>query len=146
MMRSISTLHGTSVDVKGSGILICGKPGTGKSSLALQLIDRGAVLIADDQTVLSHEEEGLILRSPASLKGIMEVRGIGLCSFPSQDQSSLRLAIELCEKEELERLPAPLFIEYHNLKIPLLKLKKHDPLGAIKVELKLFHKDELYVR
>lgn len=139
------TLHGTCVDIRGSGVLICGKPGAGKSSLALQLIDRGATLIADDQTLLSLEGEKLALQSPASLKGIMEIRGVGLCSFPSQEKSYLKLFIEICEKEELERLPEPLFIKYYDLKVPLLKLKMHDPLGAIKVELKLCHKDESYV-
>lgn len=139
------TLHGTCVDIKGNGVLIRGKPGVGKSSLALQLIDRGAILVADDQTLLSLEPEGLVAQSPVSLKGMMEVRGVGLCSFSSREKSSLKLFIEICEKEELERLPEPLFIEYYSLKIPLLKLKMHDPLGAIKVELKLCHKDESYV-
>ena len=138
------TLHGTCVEVRGSGVLVCGKPGVGKSSLALQLIDRGAILIADDQTLLSFEEEELMLQPPLSLRGMMEVRGVGLCAFPVQQKSFLKLCIEICEKEEPERLPDPLFVEYHGVKVPLLKLKKHDPLGALKIELKLFHKDEFY--
>ena len=141
-MKSTLALHGTCVDIQGSGVLICGKSGTGKSSLALQLMDRGAILIADDQTLLSLEREELILQSPVSLKGMMEVRGVGLCSFPVQQKSCLRLCVEICETEELERLPKPLFIEYYDRKIPLLKLNKDDPLGALKVELKLCHPRE----
>lgn len=139
------TLHGTCVDIKGNGVLICGKSGVGKSSLALQLIDRGATLVADDQTFLNLEHETLVAHAPISLKGIMEVRGIGLCSFPFQSKSFLRLCIEIYENEELERLPNPLFVEYYGIKVPQLKLKKDDPLGPIKVELKLCHKDETYV-
>lgn len=138
-------LHGTCVDIKGHGVLICGAPGSGKSSLALQLIDRGATLICDDQTLLSLENDTVAAHSPPSLRGIMEVRGIGLCSFPFQDKSFLKLCTEICEGEELERLPDPLFVEYYGVKVPLLKLKKDDPLAAIKVELKLCHQEESYV-
>ena len=46
------SVHGTCVEINGEAILIKGDPGVGKSSLALQLIDRGALLIADDQTCL----------------------------------------------------------------------------------------------
>lgn len=134
-------LHATSVDLQGKGILIFGKPGTGKSSLALQLIDRGAILIADDQTILHYEKEKLVLKPPEKLRGMMEVRGVGLCSFPFNQQSCLTLCVEICEKEELGRLPESLFKEYYEIRIPLLKLQKDDPLGPIKVELKLYHKD-----
>ena len=138
-------LHGTCIDINGNGVLIRGKPGIGKSSLALQLIDRGAILVADDQTLLSLESQVVMAQPPLSLKGLMEVRGIGLCSFPFQQKSPLRLCVEICDKEELERLPEPLFISYYEVKIPLLKLGKGELLGAIKVELKLSHKDECHV-
>ena len=142
---AVLTLHGTCVDVRGNGVLIQGKPGAGKSSLALQLIDRGAILISDDQTLLSLETEKLVAQSPSPLRGMMEVRGVGLCSFPFQQKAYLKLCVEICEKEELERLPDNLFVEYHCMRIPLLKLGKYEPLGAVKVELKLSHKDEYYV-
>ena len=135
--NTVMTLHGTCVDIKGNGVLIQGKPGAGKSSLALQLIDRGAILVADDQTLLSLESEGIVAQPALALEGMMEVRGVGLCSFPFQRQSILKLCVEICGPEELERLPETLFVAYHNIKIPLLKLGKDEPLGAIKVELKL---------
>lgn len=141
MVKNETTLHGTSVDIQGKGILIVGKPGMGKSSLALQLIDRGAILIADDQTHLSYDKEKLVLRPSERLKGMMEVRGVGLCSFPFRLHSYLKLCVEICEKDEFERLPEPLFKEYYAIKVPLLKINKNDPLGPIKVELKLCHKD-----
>lgn len=134
-------LHSTSVDIQGKGVLIFGKPGIGKSSLALQLIDRGAILIADDQTLLSYDKENLVLQPPETLRGMMEVRGLALCSFPFQQRSHLQLCVEICEKGEVERLPEVLFKEYYRIKVPLLKLEKDDPLGPIKVELKLCHRD-----
>jgi HPr kinase/phosphorylase len=145
MMKSILTLHGTSVEVKERGILISGTPGSGKSSLALQLIDRGAILIADDQTILSLEGQELVLHCPLRLKGIMEIRNVGLCSFPVKPKSFLKLCIQICENETIERLPEPMFIKYHGVKVPLLKLNKGDPVGALKVEMKLNHKEESHV-
>lgn len=130
-------LHGTCVALNHKAVLICGKPGVGKSSLALQLIDRGATLISDDQTLLILEEGVLVAMAPPSLKGLMEVRGVGICSFPYQERAALELCVDLCEGEPLERLPELAFAEHHGLKVPLLKLQKDDPLGAIKVELKL---------
>jgi HPr kinase/phosphorylase len=130
-------IHGTCVALNQKAVLICGKPGFGKSSLALQLIDRGATLIADDQTILILEKEKIMATAPLALKGLMEVREVGICSLSYQDKSPLKLCVDLCEENQLERLPKCNFAKHHGLRIPLLKLKKNDPLGAIKVELKL---------
>ena len=132
-----SILHATCVSLQGRGVLICGKPGSGKSSLALCLIDRGAVLVADDQTSVIQEGEALIAQAPPSHKGLMEVRGLGICSFSYQERTPLSLWVELCDENDVERLPQPAFIEYNTIEIPLLKIKENDPLGGIKVELKV---------
>lgn len=133
------TLHGTCIDIKGCGVFIQGKPGAGKSSLALQLIDRGATLVADDQTLLTLATDDIIATSPALLQGLLEVRGVGLCPFPYTQTSPLKLWVKIGE-ETTERLPEPLYVEYHMIKVPLLKLQQNDPLGMLKVELKLSHK------
>jgi serine kinase of HPr protein (carbohydrate metabolism regulator) len=130
-------LHATSIDIQGKGVLILGKSGMGKSSLALQLIDRGALLVADDQTILNYDGEKILMSPPDPLKGMMEVRALGLCAFPFHSPSSLELCVELCEKDDGERLPDSSFKEYYGIPIPLLQLKKDDPLGPIKIELKL---------
>lgn len=132
-----SFLHATCVTLKGKGVLICGKPGSGKSSLALQLMDRGALLVSDDQTFLTQKGETLIAQPPSSLKGLLEVRGVGICPFPHQDQSPIALWVDICEEKDVERLPNQDFIEYYTIQVPYLKIKKNDPLGAIKVEIKV---------
>lgn len=130
-------LHATSIAIKNKGVLISGQPGSGKSSLALQLIDRDAHLVSDDQTLLTLEKETLRISPPSSLRGLMEVRGVGICTFPFQEKAPLTLCVEMCEGHLLERLPEPVFVEYHGIQVPYLKLSKIDPLGAIKVELKV---------
>jgi len=139
------SLHATCVAIQNKAVLISGKPGSGKSSLALHLIDRGAVLISDDQTFLVEEKGHLIAKAPSTFKGILEVRGVGLCSFPYEERAPFGLWVEICEEKVLERLPMPAFVEYYGIKLPLLKLLKDDPLAAIKVELKLDNKATSYV-
>ncbi len=130
-------LHASSISLNNQGILITGQPGTGKSTLALQLIDRGAILISDDQTIIMCEGDQLTLSPPPAIQGLIEVRGIGICEFPFQEDVPFKLCVELCADTPLERLPDPLFVEYHGVKVPLLKLIKNDPIGMIKIELKV---------
>lgn len=131
------TIHATSVEVKQMAVLICGKPGAGKSSLALQLIDRGAILVADDQTRLTLTDGQVVTQPPDPLKGLIEVQGVGICTFPYREKSTLGLCVEIVEDGILERLPDPIFQEYLGVQIPVLKLQKHDPLGALKIEIKI---------
>lgn len=141
-MTTMVNIHGTCVEIKGKAVLITGQSGIGKSSLALQLIDRGALLIADDQTLLRLEGDHLMAHPPLALKGLLEVRGIGICSFPYQEKSPLALSVEISEDKKRERLPESMFIEYYNIKVPHLKLPRNDPLGAIKIELRVNFNDE----
>ena len=73
-----SSLHGTLMNVYGKGVLIMGDSGMGKSELALELIKRGHVLVADDRVVTSRIHNNIIGRSPEILEGMLEVRGIGI--------------------------------------------------------------------
>ena len=93
-------IHSTCVQINGKGILILGIPGAGKTSLALQLMDRGARLVADDQIFLTLSADNtLIATSPPAIEGMMEIRGVGLCSFPSLKNTTIKLCVEICEDE-----------------------------------------------
>lgn len=73
-----SSLHGTLMNVYGKGVLIMGDSGMGKSELALELIKRGHVLVADDRVVTSRIHNQIIGKPPELLEGVLEVRGIGI--------------------------------------------------------------------
>lgn len=73
-----SSLHGTLMNVYGTGVLIMGASGVGKSELALELIHRDHVLIADDRVVTYNMHNSIIGKSPEILEGVLEVRGIGI--------------------------------------------------------------------
>src|SRR5262249_10210087 len=78
----VMLVHATSLALKGGGrwraVLLRGPSGAGKSDLALRLIDRGARLIADDQTHLARKGRALVATAPPAIAGMIEVRGIGI--------------------------------------------------------------------
>ena len=75
-------MHATCVDINGSGVLIVGRSGSGKSSLAINLLALGSTLVADDQCELVKKNNRFRVSKPASLPKSIEIRGIGLVSVP----------------------------------------------------------------
>jgi HPr kinase/phosphorylase len=74
----ITTLHGCMVDVRGIGVLIMGKSGSGKSETAIGLIEKGASLVADDMVRVKFVGGELMAYSPELSRGYIEMRGIGI--------------------------------------------------------------------
>lgn len=72
----------TGIAIAGRALLLSGPPGSGKSSLALALIDRGAVLIGDDGVMLESSDGILVAHPPGPTRGLVEVRNIGLVRLP----------------------------------------------------------------
>ncbi|WP_298492611.1 serine kinase [uncultured Maritimibacter sp.] len=91
--------------VEKRGLLIRGASGSGKSSLALDLIARGARLVSDDITeVVTGAEDLPILSSPGRMQGVIEARGVGLIRVPHLGRAPLTLVVEM-DLAETERLP-----------------------------------------
>jgi serine kinase of HPr protein (carbohydrate metabolism regulator) len=101
-----------------AGILLLGPSGSGKSDLALRLIERGAVLVADDRTDLFVERGWLMARAPANIAGYIEVRGLGILELPYTDKVRVALAVDL--KRDIARLP----VHKHYRPPTALKLKQ----------------------
>ncbi len=102
-------LHASSVARGAESVLLLGPPGSGKSDLALRLIQGGWALVADDQCVLRVEGETLRAEAPAALRGMLEVRGLGIfAGLPvAAPDAVLRLAVRLVPPEAVPRLPSP---------------------------------------
>jgi serine kinase of HPr protein (carbohydrate metabolism regulator) len=109
------SLHASAVLVGAHGVLIRGESGSGKSSLALALIDRGARLVADDRLVLSACGESLVATPHGAIAGRIELRGRGLITFPFERGCVIRLVADVVADDALERLPEP-----HQLTVALL--------------------------
>ena len=100
---SAENVHGTSVACDGRAVLLTGPSGTGKSDLALRLLDRGFRLVSDDQTILSRAGDRLIASAPAQIEGKMEIRGLGIVEMESRSDVPLALVVELTNA--IERIP-----------------------------------------
>ena len=90
-------LHASSVARGAEAVLLLGPPGPGKSDLALRLIREGWTLVADDQCVLRAEGGALRAEAPPTLRGMLEVRGLGIfAGLPvAAPDAALRLAVRL---------------------------------------------------
>lgn len=99
----IETIHAGCVAIGGRGVLLAGRSGSGKSDLALRLIDRGARLVSDDYTELSPEGGRLIARAPKRIAGKIEVRGVGILEMEAPREAPVSLFIDLDAAPE--RLP-----------------------------------------
>ena len=122
-------VHGTAVRWQGRGILLRGPSGIGKSDLALRLIERGALLVADDLVRIEPGPDGRPVARPAGESGLIELRGQGIFRQPALAQAALDLCLDLVSGTALaaERLPAPAFAAYAGFRLPLHRL---DPLAA----------------
>lgn len=134
---SSETIHASCVAIAGRAILIAGPSGSGKSDLALRLIDRGAVLVSDDYTLVRRSEGRLVATAPSTIAGKMEVRGIGLVDVAHLDEAVVSLLVAL--DEPVTRLPDehPPTRRIADGDVPVVPLAAFEASAAIKVELAL---------
>jgi HPr kinase/phosphorylase len=129
--------HGTCIAIDGKGVLLRGRPGSGKSDLALRLIDAGARLVADDQTELTRRGDEIMARAPASIAGRIEIRGVGILACPSIATAMLHLVVDLVPAGAVERLPEAQTCTYEGRAIPLLALAPFEASTPAKIRLAL---------
>ena len=110
-------------------MLLTGPPGSGKSDLLLRLLARGFLLVADDRVDIS----GLVAQPPATLAGLLEVRGLGIMRLPYQPSAPLVLVVELSSSPP--RLPEP--ARHPMLDLPLLRLDAAQPSAPERLALAL---------
>lgn len=133
---SSETIHATTVASDGRAVLICGPSGSGKSDLALRLIDRGWQLVSDDQTIVHRSGETLRASAPSTIAGKLEVRGIGIVEMDHVDDVPVRLAVELAG--EIQRLPdESRERRMLGLAVPLISVDAMTASAAAKVALAL---------
>lgn len=130
---SSETVHASTVSIGGRAVLIAGRPGSGKSDLALRLIDRGAVLVSDDYTIVSRSGKSLLASAPETIRGRIEIRGIGLVDMPYETSVPVSLVVDI--DEPVPRMPEPGRTRLiANIAVPLFALAPHEDSAPIKVE------------
>ena len=129
--------HCCVIDIAGSGIMIEGRSGSGKTSLALGLLERAAVRrieafhVADDQAMLSTGDGGLIASTPQNLAGKVEIRGFGVSELPYRQCAVVNLVVRMVDDELIERMPEPKSCSILGLKIPVIDVPiQHEEAAA----------------
>lgn len=126
-------VHGTCVALAGRGVLLRGPSGSGKSDVALRLIDAGAILVADDQVRLDRTAAGLIASAPPALSGLIEARGIGILRLPALERATLALVIDLVSRDAVPRLPEDPWTRVHDTALPVFRLHAFDASTPVKI-------------
>jgi HPr kinase/phosphorylase len=147
-------VHATCVALGGQGVLIMGPPGSGKSDLALRLIDslgRGigtkqlpAELVSDDQTLVIRKGDRLFGSAVHTIAGKLEIRGMGIIDVPHRASAALALAVRLAPVSGIERMPpvpGPQ-LELLGLALPELVVDASSPSASARIRVALGHVGE----
>ena len=119
-----TAMHGSFIDVYGIGVMLSGRSGIGKSEIALDLVERGHRLVADDVVMITRKGEGILMGSGSDVvKHFMEIRGLGLIDVRSifgirsiRFQKRVELIVELQEwRQDVEYTRTGLDHENMNL-------------------------------
>ena len=131
-------LHASSAARDGEAVLLLGPPGSGKSDLVLRLIDTGWSLVADDQVALREEAGVLRPEAPATLRGLLEVRGLGIFGpFPTAAAPVLRLVARLLPRTAIARLPEAESWAAEGVTLPSIPLHAFDASAPARLALAL---------
>ena len=129
------TVHASCVAIGGRAVLIAGRSGSGKSDLALRLVDRGARLVSDDYTVITPSDGRLLASAPETIAGRIEVRGVGLAELEALTDVPVCLFVDLDRAPE--RLPEAETVVLAGIAVPALALSALEASAPIKLELAL---------
>ncbi len=126
-------LHGTAIAIEGHGVLLIGPSGSGKSDLALRLLDRGATLVSDDAVAMVTDDSGPLLSTAPNIGGMIEIRGVGICTVTLIASAPLRIVVSL--GNDVERMPKDgLTAEIFGYNVPMVNVAAFEASAALKVE------------
>lgn len=133
--RRFATASGRPADALG--VLLRGPSGAGKSDLALRLLDQGARLVADDRTELQLTDGVLLARAPDTIRGRIEVRGLGISELEPLSDVPVALVVDLVAGACVERMPERASCTILGVELPLVRFDPFEASTPAKLRLAL---------
>jgi serine kinase of HPr protein (carbohydrate metabolism regulator) len=140
----VTFVHATSVAIRVKSqwraVLLRGPSGSGKSDLALRLVEAGGRLVSDDQTHLARRGRSLVATPPPALAGMIEARGVGIVRLQRNQllpRARVALLVDLVPAERIERLPEPQSETLLGITLPRLDLAPFEGSAVQKLWLAL---------
>ena len=142
---AVELVHGTAIALAGRAALIRGASSSGKSDLALRclmqapttLVPHAAELVSDDQVLIERDGQQLFVRAPPAIRGLLEVRGLGIVRVPAIDAGQLSLVVDLVAADKVERLPESRRVVVVGAPVPCLELTAFEISAPLKLLLAL---------
>lgn len=139
MSEDGGTRHACAVEIDGIGILIEGASGSGKTSLALGLVEtaerRGieAHFICDDRAIVETVGGALWARVPAAIAGQVEIRGFGIAPIAHRERCRLGLLARIVPDEHVERMPPPRSARIAGIALPLVEVPTRHEARSVRI-------------
>ena len=142
----VEHVHGTAIASGGYAALIRGPSGAGKSDLALRclalppspFLAEPMGLVADDQVVTARRGDRIVVSAPATIRNMIEVRGIGVVPVSAVQEATLALVVDLVAAHEVERMPEPMPpLVLDGIDVPVIRLDPYEMSAPIKVAIAL---------
>ena len=137
--QNYPNIHANSLIIDHQGILICGKPGSGKTSLMLSLLEqakaknRFAAMVADDQSLIINASNRLIAYCPQANEGKLEVRGHGIVDTPYIQSAVISLVVEIVPHENIDRMPVENAKTLYGIQLPLIFVPRHNLQQSVQI-------------
>ena len=136
----MTRLHANCVVIDDTAVLLRGSSGSGKSDLALRLIDEGATLLGDDYVELSINGGHVVAKPPETIRGLIEVRGLGIFRLAYCEEAVLRLVVDLTDPLNVPRLPKSFVRElegFEGVQIRHIRISPFEASTTAKIRLAL---------
>lgn len=130
-------VHASCCAWEGLAVLLRGAPGSGKSDLALRLVDAGFRLVADDRVDLAAADGAVTASAPPALAGLIEVRGLGILEVPGHGAARVGLVADLAPAAAIERLPEPAIEEVLGVPLPVIRIDPAAPSAVARLRVAL---------
>jgi len=135
----MTNIHASCLIIGNKGILLRGPSGSGKTMLMLHLLQHAssnnqfAAMVADDQVIISNQNNQLVAHCPSTIKGRIEVRGFGINEQPYIRSAIINLVVNIIQPEELDRCPEEITETLRAVCLPSVCVPKYHWEQAIQI-------------